>query len=247
MTTLVVPAASNSTGELLAETARARGLDVVRPVTPYDIDLDLRGDAHLYAGPRFAAVAADLLDIDLREPADDWLIRLPDRFRGRDITAMSLGEARDARTPTFVKQPREKDLPAAVYTDGGRLPVGDDALAVLVSDVVTWVVEYRLFVVGGAVAAGSRYARFGHLDPMPLDVSPERDAVLEFADRLLAAPDLGLPDGVVIDVGLLTSADRHTEDWAVVEANMAWFASAYAAEPDGVLDVVLRAAGPRHR
>ncbi|MET8833575.1 hypothetical protein ABZV78_06640 [Micromonospora sp. NPDC004540] len=33
----------------------------------------------------------------------------------------------------------------------------------------------------------------------------------------------------------------------VVEANMAWFSTSYAANPDQVLDVVLRAAGPRHR
>lgn len=30
----------------------------------------------------------------------------------------------------------------------------------------------------------------------------------------------------------------------VIEANMAWFANCYAADPDRVLDVVLRAAGP---
>jgi hypothetical protein len=33
----------------------------------------------------------------------------------------------------------------------------------------------------------------------------------------------------------------------VVEADMAWFSSGYAADPDRFLDFVLRAAGPRHR
>lgn len=32
--------------------------------------------------------------------------------------------------------------------------------------------------------------------------------------------------------------------WAVVEANMAWFSTVYAADPDRALDVVLRSAGP---
>ncbi|MFF3242763.1 hypothetical protein ACFYWY_03275 [Streptomyces sp. NPDC002870] len=36
-----------------------------------------------------------------------------------------------------------------------------------------------------------------------------------------------------------------TEEWAVVEANMAWFSTCYAADPDRALDVVLRSAGPR--
>ncbi len=32
--------------------------------------------------------------------------------------------------------------------------------------------------------------------------------------------------------------------WAVVEANMAWFSTVYAADLDRALDVVLRSAGP---
>jgi hypothetical protein len=50
-----------------------------------------------------------------------------------------------------------------------------------------------------------------------------------------------------VDIGLSSDADRGAEHRAVVEANMAWFSTCYAAEPERVLDVVLRAAGPRHR
>jgi hypothetical protein len=51
-----------------------------------------------------------------------------------------------------------------------------------------------------------------------------------------------LPSGVVVDVGLL---GEHAGPVVVVEANMAWFAQPYMADVGGVLDVVLRAAGPR--
>ncbi|HEV7934969.1 MAG TPA: hypothetical protein VGP70_22000 [Actinomadura sp.] len=56
-----------------------------------------------------------------------------------------------------------------------------------------------------------------------------------------------LPSAVVVDVGLLTAPDHSTTEWAVVQANMAWFSNAYAAESDQAIDVVLRAAGPKDR
>jgi hypothetical protein len=148
----------------------------------------------------------------------------------------------------FVKPPRDKHLPPGVYADGSRLPGGLPAdTPVLVSDIVTFLVEHRLFVLDGTVHTASRYARNGRLDPAPLDACPRRDAVLDFAAGLLDACADGLPSAVVVDVGLAADPDRGDEHWAVVEANMGWFSSAYAAEPDRVLDVVLRAAGPRAR
>ncbi|MDI1462647.1 ATP-grasp domain-containing protein [Catellatospora sp. KI3] len=64
-----------------------------------------------------------------------------------------------------------------------RLPADT---AVLVSDIVTFLVEYRLFVLDATVHAASRYAVNGRLDHAPLDACPHRDAVLDFASRLLA-------------------------------------------------------------
>ncbi|MFF8843600.1 hypothetical protein ACF08N_12870 [Streptomyces sp. NPDC015127] len=54
-----------------------------------------------------------------------------------------------------------------------------------------------------------------------------------------------LPSAVTVDVGLAQDPDTGAEQWAVVEANMPWFSHSYCADPGRVLDVVLRAAGPR--
>ena len=62
---------------------------------------------------------------------------------------------------------------------------------------------------------------------------------------MLAAADNDLPSAVAVDVGLVQDPDTGRETWAAVEANMVWFAHGYAADPDRVLDVVLRATGPR--
>ncbi len=248
---LVLPPRLDGTAGLLAASARRRGLAVEQlpgPVVPDRLRRCSGG--HLYGGPVFAGAVAAELDLVLLEPADDWLVRLPYEFTRRDIALTTLGDARWCRTPMFVKQPRDKALTAGVYADGSRLPGGErlsGGTPVLVSDIVTFLVEYRLFVLDGTVHAASRYAVNGRLAPAPLDACPHRAEVLDFAAGLLDACAGTLPSAVVVDVGLASDADRGEEHWVVVEANMAWFSTSYAADADRVLDVVLRAAGPRHR
>ncbi|MEV7028316.1 ATP-grasp domain-containing protein, partial [Kitasatospora sp. NPDC093558] len=175
--------------------------------------------------------------------------------------AATVADAWALDRPTFVKPPRDKSFPADVYADGSRLPAGlDPATPVLLSEVVTFAAEYRLFLLDGRIATASRYAVFGRLDPRPLDPrpldpralgpdplgpDPAAAEIAEFVARLVAAAGLTLPSAVVLDVGQLLDAYRPGHRWAVVEANMAWFSHAYAADPARVLDVVLRAAGPR--
>ncbi|SCL29253.1 ATP-grasp domain-containing protein [Micromonospora inyonensis] len=243
---LVLPPRLDRTAELLAESTWRRGLAVEHlssPVVPARLRHAVGG--HLYGGPIFAGAVAEDLDLALLEPADDWLTRLPYEYTHRDIALTTLGEARWSRTPMFVKPPRDKTLPADVYADGSRLPGNERYPAdtpVLVSEIVTFLAEYRLFVLDGMVYVASRYATNGRLDPAPLDVCAYRAAVLDFAAGLLDACADSLPNAVVVDVGLASNADRGDEHWAVVEANMAWFSTSYAADPNRVLDVVLRAA-----
>ncbi|MFF9075693.1 ATP-grasp domain-containing protein [Streptomyces sp. NPDC014735] len=210
-----------------------------------------RRGGHYFGGPVFAARVVDALEVALLEPSDDWLAALPYEYTGRRIAMATLGEARRLSRPTFVKPPSDKSFPAAVYADGSRLPTGPELppdVPVQISDVVTWAAEFRLYLLDGEVRTGSQYATFGRLDAERLDGHRHEDAVLEFADDLLATCGDGLPSAVVVDIGLLTTPERGAADqWAVVEANMAWFSNCYAADPDRVLDVVLRSAGPRTR
>ncbi|MFF5225574.1 ATP-grasp domain-containing protein [Dactylosporangium sp. NPDC000521] len=235
---LVLPDRLDATAELLLAAAGRRGL-VVRQ--------GLGRGGHVYGGPVFAGQVAAASGLALLDPPDDWLVTLPYRYTCRDIVMSTVGDARWSRTPMFVKQPREKVLPATVYADGSRLAPLPPDTAVLVSGIVSFLVEYRLFVLDGAVHTASRYATHGRLDPAPLDRCGDRGPVLEFTGALLDACADGLPSAVVVDVGLASDADRGEEQWAVVEANMGWFSACYAADPDRVLDVVLRAAGPRDR
>ncbi|MBM7439757.1 ATP-grasp domain-containing protein [Streptomyces sp. HB132] len=239
----------STTATLLARAARERGMGVTilpRGAHPAPPPADTR--AHYYGGPHFADTVAGPLGIALLEPGDGWLDALPHGFTGRHVRCVPLSEARRIPGPLFVKPPTDKSFPAAVYADGDALrtpsgPQGDPL--VQISEVVTWVREFRLHVLDGEIRTGSQYATFGRLDAAPLAGHPDEPAVREFARRLAAAQAETWPSGVVLDVGLMRGGDDAGDArWAVVEANMAWFSNVYAADPARALDVVLRSAGP---
>lgn len=239
----------SSTAVLLAGAARERGMDVtVLPREGLLGSLPPGTGAHYYGGPHFAASAVGRLGIALLEPAVGWLDALPYAFTGRRVRCVPLSEARGTAGPVFVKPPTDKSFPAAVYADGSavRVPAGDqgDPL-VQVSEVVTWVREFRVHLLDGEIRTGSQYATFGRLDTAPLTGHTDEPAVRAFVRRLAGACADTLPSGVVLDVGLMRRGDDPgTGRWAVVEANMAWFSNVYAADPARALDVVLRSAGP---
>jgi ATP-grasp domain, R2K clade family 2 len=156
----------------------------------------------------------------------------------------TFSEARHLPGRWFIKTPREKGFEAGVYSADELLrPTAQDPV-VLLSDVVTFTSEYRLFVLDGKVHAGSRYLAGGYLDERNLDDDLHRADVLTFAQDLLADQATELPSAVTVDVGWAVNADRPDEGWAVGEANMAWFSNIYGSGPDRALEVVLRSAGP---
>ncbi|MFI9049310.1 ATP-grasp domain-containing protein [Streptomyces sp. NPDC053427] len=239
---LLISAQRTSTALLLTEAAARRGLETATLTGP-DTVRALTGRAvHWHGGPRVADLVSGTLRLGLLEPPDHWLAQLPRPLTHRHIELTTHAEAdrRRAGRPFFAKPPSDKSFPPGVYGDGRRLPPAAPHTPVLVSDVVSFAAEYRLFLLDGALAAATRYAVHGRLDPAPLSEDPYAPDVRAFAARLSGlAP---LPSAAAVDVGLLDDGR-----WAVVEANMPWFAHSYAADPDGVLGVVLRAAGPYAR
>ena len=238
--TLFLSPRVTATGHALADAARRRGAHV-ETLRDWRVPEQhrLAAGASVYAGPLFADAVARELGVGLLEAPEDWLARLPYELTLRTVEFTTIEQARGLRRPAFMKPPNDKSFPARVYPDGSGLP-GSDAVEgtepVLVSDIVAFAAEYRLFLLDGEVRTGSRYATRGSLDVAPLARDPRRAEVLAFAGRLAGT---GLPSAVVVDVGLIDGSG-----WAVVEANAAWASGHYACDADAALDVVLHAARP---
>jgi hypothetical protein len=248
VTTLVLSPRYGSDSRTLRAAAVQAGWSV-RRLGGWTPPEDLRGrEVAVYGEPRFAEAIATGLGQALLDVPFDWLPRLPDHHRRRAVRLDTLGRARAARAPAFVKPADgRKGFPGRVYASGAALPGPDalpDATPVLVAEPVRWRVEIRCYVLEGAPVTLSPYARDGELalDEAGGWTAPARDldAARDYLAGLLADPLVEVPPAVVVDVGRTDG-----RGWAVVEGNAAWGAGVYGCDGAAVLSVLARACRPR--
>ena len=195
----------------------------------------------LYVEALTGQMIAEQFKLRLLEPPEDWLPRLPERYRKRRIGMMTLAEARRLEGPAFIKPPNDKSFAAGVYR-GSELPEHyDAAMSVLVSEVVEWEKEFRCFILDRRLKTFSIYLRDGRLQrDNDFTSSDEEDAELvSFLEPLLADEEVVLPRTSVLDCGVIKG-----RGWAVVEQNAAWGSGIYGCDPVQVLEVIRYAAVP---
>ncbi len=195
-------------------------------------------------GGFFIALAEDL-GVSLLEPKVDWLSRVPRELTKRQVRFMRLGEARKLQERAFYKPSDDKCFLAKVYESGVELPAAgergglSDDLPVLISDIVEWEIEFRCFILEGKVVGLSPYLRNGQRVETAegeFVASDEEYADAEaFARQVAETPGIGLPPGVVVDVGIIRGAG-----WAVIEANSAWASGIYGCGASAILPVLRR-------
>lgn len=198
-------------------------------------------DPVLYGEALFGPTLAEQLGLQLLDPPEDWLVRLPMQYKLRTISLATLGQAKQSNAAAFVKPPNDKSFPAGVYA-GSELPKEyADEMPVLVSEVVTWEKEFRCFILDRELRTYSIYSRYGELqrDADFASTSEEDKQMEAFLSSLLADPQVDLPRATVVDVGLIQG-----RGWACVEQNAAWGAGIYGCSPSAVLDVIKHAAVP---
>lgn len=238
MTTLVLSSRHTDDNQALWRAAirrgwcieRARGIRIA-PITDDEIVI--------YVESLFAQSVAESLGRTLPEIDEQLLPDLPDEIRNREITKMTLGDARQIRKAVFVKPPNDKSFAARVYQSGAELPHEfDDRAAVLVSEPVKWSVEFRCFCLDGVIEAVSPYLRNGELAKLSgYEASQkELDSASSFASHILEETATRIPRAVVIDVGIIDG-----KGWSIVEANAAWGSGIYGCDPDSVLKVIRQA------
>lgn len=200
----------------------------------------------LYGEPLFGRHVAQTLGLNLLEPKVDWLARLSNKWRGREVRFTTLGAARKIVERAFIKPADEKYFDAKVYRSGAELPqVGPlpEELPVLVQEVVEWEMEFRCFILEGKVLTLSPYWRDGGLaqraDGSWLTSGSEYNEARRFCAAFLDDPAVEIPAAVVVDVGVIRG-----RGWAVIESNAAWASGIYGCEPTQVLRVLRGACLP---
>ncbi len=218
---LLVPAKADAERHRVAECWKARGGLVIPLDRFWEPPEKLPpGKVRVYGNDTFCLVLAQLLNLDLVSPADDWLLGLSFDFLKRELRLATLRSL--PSFPCFVKPLIPKQFRATVYQTSSELEeetrgLGDEA--VLIAEVVSILAEARGFYLEGKLQSLAVYEGVG-----------EPEAFLRTLE------DLPQPTTCVIDVALLDG-----RGWAVLEANATWGAGLNGCEPSAVVDC-LRAA-----
>lgn len=192
-------------------------------------------DPVLYLEALFGPMLAEQIGLKLIEPPDEWLPCLPDKYRKRQVSLMSLRSARQLSEPAFIKPPNDKSFPAKVYK-GAELPEGyDEDSPVLVAEIVSWEKEFRCFVLEREPQTISIYLRNNEFQRQNDFVTGESEfqEAEAFIQTILSDSTVDIPNATVIDVGVISG-----RGWAVVELNSAWGAGIYGCDPEKVLEVL---------
>src|SRR5438477_3634627 len=88
--------------DALEQTAREVGWQISRLDSwRAPAELAEQSDLAIYGEALFVRVIADQLPYVLLEASPEWLAKLPDQYQGREIQAMTLGEAMGITHPAF--------------------------------------------------------------------------------------------------------------------------------------------------
>ncbi|MGE0609237.1 MAG: ATP-grasp domain-containing protein [Pirellulales bacterium] len=202
-------------------------------------------DFGLYAETDTALRVSQQHQLALIEPSFDLLAHLPFKFTRREIKYMTLGDALRIRDRSFIKPAdcTNKAFDAAVWNAGKYILCADDLsreTPVLVSEPVSWDVEYRVIVLERNVITYSPYIRGGWLARDQDDRWPcpkeEAAGLLSLCEMLLADDSVSLPPVFTLDIGIIE--DRGC---AVIEFNPVWCAGLLGCDLSKMLPVFHRA------
>ena len=236
MPTLILSPRYSDDSITLRRAAIALDWDVMRLASwrcPEDFEPE---DPVLHGEPLFNTAIAEQLGLVLVEPPEDFLGRLPREYLGRDVRMVTAAQARALPGPVFLKPPNQKTFPAKVYACGADLPEMPCDDAVLASEPVEWIAEFRFFGRDRRVRACSPYWLNGTLARNGDDWVVDSDLMAmtrTLVERLLDDHRVEIPAALVLDAGVIRDVGP-----AVVEANAASGSGIYGCDPRDVLEVL---------
>lgn len=226
----------------LQSAARSKGWDVFQAPSGWRLEKELTNSGVKgvpYGSQTFCEIIAQQMNWTLKANSFDWLAKLPKEHVSRQIDFMTLAEAKKLTQKKFIKPADDKCFDAKVYEPGEFDPpsVIPEDYPTLVSDIVTFDLEYRCFATSKEVKTWSNYLFFGETDnPKLYHMTPaELDLPNYFVCDVLY--DLRNKDiqtfPSVIDIGRIPG-----KGWAVIETNQAWASGLYGCDPVQALEIM---------
>lgn len=238
MLLITQPRVGTSHNEILSLQIAAEGLgwDVVPAPYGWRLDDDLiqsGAEGVPYGSQAFCEVIAQQMGWELLQQPFDWLAKLPRQYTDRQVDFMTLADAKKITERKFIKPADDKCFDAKIYEPGEFQPpecIQDD-YPVLVSDIVEWDMEYRVFVSKNDFRplTWSNYLFHGQINDPKLHRTIPGDLphIENYMYGLLENCYLNrMNASCVIDIGVI-----HNKGWAVIETNPAWASGLYGCDP----------------
>ncbi|WP_298517025.1 ATP-grasp domain-containing protein [uncultured Kordia sp.] len=191
----------------------------------------------VYGEDLFTTIVAEQCSLKLLKPADDWLASVPTKYTLRNIQYDRFGNIQNVQNK-FIKPVDFKFFPAGVYTSVEEIQgysTIDATIEVFVSDVVSWAIEVRCFIIDRQLQTWSTYIYNGEIELKNTILENEETEMLSFLNEFLTDKTIDLPKAVVIDVGYISD-----KGWALIEANPVWSSGVYACNPKKVIDTIVK-------
>lgn len=244
MILITQPRVGTSHNEILAMqmTARDMGWDVLPAPSGWRLDDETIASKVIgvpYGSQLFCEVIAQQMNWKLKANSFDWLAKVPERYTKRHVEFMTMKNAKKINETKFIKPADDKCFDAKVYEVGSFNPSDliEDDYPVLVSDVVSWDLEYRFFVDEFKVKTWSNYIYYNNIaNPKYYSSIPseEYNLILFAEDLLNDLSNLNIETvPSVIDIGRIPG-----KGWAVIETNPAWASGLYGCDPGEALNVM---------
>lgn len=241
MPTLILsPRYSQDSNDLLRASINMDGWNThraIRHLAPPNPDV-----CCVYGEMPFCDIMAERANLGLLEPPPRWLDHVRNNlgyeWLKRDLFTCEARDLKSVRDKRFIKPANDKVFSYGVFEKGSDAPIKyvDPSCPCIVSEVVSFLIEMRIYLLDGKVAAWSFYSHHS-------DKSQEENAAEAFAwlnPLLESSSDLDLPSSVVLDIGYIEE-----RGWAFVEANQLYASGIYVdVNPVKLFEPILRASGP---
>lgn len=204
----------------------------------WNVPLEYKKDVvAVYGEDLFTTIVAEQCNLKLLKPDDNWLATVPFEYTLRNIKYDHFENIQNAKNK-FIKPIDFKFFPAGVYNSVDEIQgfeTIDKTIEVFVSDVVTWTIEVRCFIINRKIQTWSTYIYNKEIVLKDTMLREEEADMITFVNKLIADETIDFSEAVVIDVGYIPN-----KGWALIEANPVWSSGVYACNPKKVIETIVK-------
>jgi ATP-grasp domain, R2K clade family 2 len=228
-TILIIPDKPDEERDALADVWEKKYGEVMR-VGKFWIKPETNGkNVALYGYDSFCLVLAQIMNLEMISPKDEWIAMLDYPWIEREIDIKEISQIDEIVFPKFIKPSIPKLFKGQIYTSKVALLEAIIDIKkeekLIISSILAVDKEVRVFVLDRKIQDLAFYEGEGELE----------DAQI-FAANFLKNTDLDLPKTFVMDLGY-----NKNDGWFIVEFNSSWGAGLNFCNPEKVVDCIKEA------